>query len=151
MRVPLSRKASPKPNAKCVPDGVPMTPSRPYLLRAINEWILDNDLTPFILVDAEQDGVIVPGQFVENGKIVLNINPQAIQGLTISNNAVNFSARFQGTPWDIHIPIQAVLAIYTKENGRGMMFTEEDGGGDEPPTDSPDSDNKSRPTLKVVK
>ena len=128
-----------------------MTPSRPYLLRAINEWILDNDLTPFILVDAEYEGVNVPGQFVENGKIVLNINPQAIQGLDISNEAVTFNARFQGTPWDIYIPIQAVLAIYTKENGRGMMFTEEDGDGDEPPSGSPDGDNKTRPTLKVVK
>lgn len=127
-----------------------MTPSRPYLLRAINEWILDNDLTPFILVDAEQDNVSVPGQFVENGKIVLNINPQAIQGLSISNEAVSFSARFQGTPWEIFIPIQAVLAIYTKENGRGMMFTEED-GGDEPPPSSPEPDKSERPTLKVVK
>ena len=127
-----------------------MTPSRPYLLRAINEWILDNDLTPFILVDAEFEGVTVPGQFVENGKIVLNINPQAIQALSISNESVDFSARFQGTPWDIHIPIAAVLAIYTKENGRGMMFTEEDGEG-EPPPESPEPSKPSRPSLKVVK
>lgn len=128
-----------------------MTPSRPYLLRAINEWILDNEMTPFILVDAGIEGVKVPEQFIENGKIVLNINPQAVQGLSITNAALSFNARFQGTPWDIYIPIEAVLAIYTKENGRGMMFTEEDAGGDEPPPGTSGPAKPSRPSLKVVK
>lgn len=127
-----------------------MTPSRPYLLRAINEWIVDNQMTPFMLVDADSEGVEVPRQYVENGKIVLNIAPHAIQALGIANDAVTFSARFQGTPWDIYVPMEAVLAIYAKENGRGMMFTEEDGEG-EPPPDSPEPPRPGRPSLKVVK
>ncbi|WJW74835.1 ClpXP protease specificity-enhancing factor [Thiohalobacter sp. IOR34] len=127
-----------------------MTPSRPYLLRAINEWILDNQLTPYLLVDAEQPGVEVPRQFVENGKIVLNINPQAVQDLHLGNEALSFNARFQGKPWQIHIPIEAVLAIYAQENGRGMMFSEEE-GNEPPPSDDGQPPRGGRPSLKVVK
>ncbi len=126
-----------------------MTPSRPYLLRAMNEWILDNGLTPYLLVDADAPGVEVPRQFVENGKIVLNINPQAVQGLQLGNDEVSFSARFQGTPWQVSIPTRAVLAIYAQENGRGMMFNEEE--GEEPPPQGDDGPGGGRPALKVVK
>ncbi|WP_297527547.1 ClpXP protease specificity-enhancing factor [Thiohalobacter sp.] len=126
-----------------------MTPSRPYLLRAINEWILDNGLTPYLLVDADAPGVEVPRQFVENGKIVLNINPQAVHGLHLGNDEITFSARFQGTPWQVLIPTRAVLAIYAQENGRGMMFNEEE--GDEPPPQGDDGAGGGRPALKVVK
>ena len=130
-----------------------MTPSRPYLLRAINEWILDNQCTPYLLVDAEIEGVDVPRQYVENGKIVLNIDPAAVRDLVLGNEEVSFSARFQGKPWHIFIPIRAVLAIYAQENGRGMMFNEEEGPEPPSPPDSgPDKPGPSgRPSLKVVK
>jgi len=128
-----------------------MTPSRPYLLRAINEWILDNQCTPYLLVDAEVEGVDVPRQYVENGKIVLNIDPQAVRDLVLGNEEVSFSARFQGKPWQIYIPIQAVLAIYAQENGRGMMFNEEEGSEPPPSGSSPAKPSSGRPSLKVVK
>lgn len=126
-----------------------MTPSRPYLIRAIHEWILDNDLTPYLLVNAEDAGVRVPQQFVEGGKIVLNISPRAVQALDLGNEKVVFRARFGGSPMEVLAPVHAVLAIYAKENGRGMVFTEEDG---EPPPEEPSPDKPSRrPSLKVVK
>lgn len=127
-----------------------MNSSRPYLIRAINEWILDNALTPYMLVNAELTGVDVPRQHVDAGKIVLNINPQAITNLLISNDHVEFSARFSGTPMLVYIPMAAVLAIYAKENGRGMMFNEDEDLP--PPTSPPDAPRGSgRPSLKVVK
>lgn len=125
-----------------------MTSSRPYLLRAIYEWIVDNRLTPYLLVNAEQDGVEVPRQYVENGKIVLNMGPRAVQALELGNDEVSFSARFAGTPMSVHVPITAALAIYAKENGQGMIFTEEDGGGD---GEGPSPSKAGRPQLKVVK
>lgn len=129
-----------------------MTPSRPYLIRAINEWIIDNDFTPYLLADATAQGIEVPERYIENGKIVLNISPAALNGLLISNTEIMFSARFSGTPLNILVPMHAVLAIYAKENGRGMMFTEE-GGEPQPPDGSEPSTSKtaSRPALKVVK
>ncbi len=128
-----------------------MTSSRPYLIRAINEWILDNALTPYLLVNAEAAGVEVPRQYVDNGKIVLNINPSAIVGLQIFNDRIEFNARFSGNPMQVRIPIGAVLAIYAQENGRGMMFNEDE-DETQPPPDSPDSPPRvSRPSLKVVK
>ncbi len=128
-----------------------MTPSRPYLLRAINEWILDNQCTPYLLVDAEVEGVDVPRQYVENGKIVLNIDPAAVRDLVLGNEEVSFSARFQGKPWHIFIPIRAVLAIYAQENGRGMMFNEEEGSEPPPSGSGPAKPSGGRPSLKVVK
>lgn len=129
-----------------------MTPSRPYLIRAINEWILDNSLTPYLLVDAQVPEVDVPERYVDNGKIVLNINPRAINGLEISNQEITFSARFGGTPVSIYIPVSAVLAIYAQENGRGMMFNEEEDEPEPPGTGpEPGSGKSSRPALKVVK
>jgi len=127
-----------------------MNSSRPYLIRAINEWIVDNTLTPYLLVNAEVEGVDVPRRHVESGKIVLNINPQAISSLHIANDHIEFSARFGGTPMLVYIPMAAVLAIYAKENGRGMMFNEEE---DVPPPASPDDAPRGggRPSLKVVK
>ncbi|MBI5461143.1 MAG: ClpXP protease specificity-enhancing factor [Gammaproteobacteria bacterium] len=128
-----------------------MTSSRPYLIRAINEWILDNALTPYLLVNAEATGVDVPRRYVDNGKIVLNINPGAISSLQIANDHIEFSARFGGTPMLVYIPMAAVLAIYAKENGRGMMFNEDDDVS--PPPSGPDSAPRGggRPALKVVK
>ena len=107
-----------------------MTPNRPYLIRAINEWLLDNECTPHLLVNAEAPGVEVPRQYIQNGKIVLNIGPNAVEGLRVTNEEVTFLARFGGVSQLVCLPVSAVLAIYAKENGRGMMFSEDDGGGD---------------------
>jgi len=102
-----------------------MTSSRPYLLRALNEWIVDNSLTSHIVVDANQDNVVVPLDYVESGKIVLNVSPFAVQNLAIDNEFVTFSARFSGKAMSISVPINAVMAIYAKENGQGMVFADE--------------------------
>ncbi len=126
-----------------------MTPSRPYLIRAIHEWVLDNGMTPYLLVDAEQESVDVPRDSVQDGKVVLNISPQAVQGLMMNNDQIEFNARFSGVGTYVSVPIQAVLAIYARENGRGMVFTEEDGEPPEGP--EPDSEPPKRPSLKVVK
>jgi stringent starvation protein B len=138
-----------------------MTPNRPYLVRALYEWILDNDLTPYLLVDAGQAGVVVPSHFVQDGKIVLNISPSAVRGLTLGNEHISFNARFGGVAMDVSVPAEAVLGIYARENGRGMLFPEEEvraskeqasedaakaTGAEEPPRPPRD-----RPTLKVVK
>lgn len=129
-----------------------MTPSRPYLLRALYDWILDNGLTPYILVDAERDNIQVPEQFVENGKIVFNISPTAVRNLELGNDWVLLDARFSGTPMQVSVPTMAVLAIYARENGKGMVFTDEE-GDDQPPPPPPGGggDKPKRPSLKVVK
>lgn len=121
-----------------------LTPSQPYLLRAIYEWIVDNDLTPYLLVDASNDDVQVPRQYVENGKIVLNIAPRAVNNLVLNNEAVQFNARFSGKPMDVSLPTHAVLAIYAKENGQGMVFNEVNHTEPEPP-------KPTKPNLRVIK
>ncbi len=132
-----------------------MTSSRPYLVRAMYQWIVDNGLTPHILVDATADDVMVPEQHIQDGKIVLNIAPMAIQGLTLGDAEITFSARFSGKSQSLYIPVQAVLAVYARENGQGMMFSEDEDDGyatGEPPDDDNDPDpDKPRPTLRVVK
>jgi len=127
-----------------------MTSSRPYLIRAMHEWIVDNGMTPHILADASNDQVQVPRQFEEDGKIVLNIGPTAVQSLDLGADAVSFDARFDGKQMTVFIPIQSVLAIYTRENGQGMMFAEEE---DLPPTDDSQdrSANLKSPHLRLVK
>ncbi|GAB4254507.1 MAG: hypothetical protein Kow0065_01590 [Methylomicrobium sp.] len=126
-----------------------MTSLKPYLIRSIYEWILDNELTPHLLVDAETEGTVLPTNYVEDGKIVLNIRPQAIQGLTLGNAEIEFNARFGGKPIHIFVPIKAVMAIYAKENGKGMIFDrEEEIDAPEPPPEKP---APSRPKLRVVK
>jgi len=126
-----------------------MTSLKPYLIRSIYEWIIDNDLTPHLLVDAENSQAILPQQFIEDGKIVLNIRPQAIQGLSLGNEEIQFNARFSGKPMHIVTPIAAVMAIYAKENGKGMIFDQEDEESDNTPP--PESKPPARPTLRVVK
>ena len=123
-----------------------MTPSQPYLLRAIYDWIVDNEMTPYVLVNAENDYAHIPRQYVENGKIVLNLGPAAVNALELGNDYVAFSARFSGEPMDVSFPIAAVLAIYDKENGQGMVFNE----GDDTPPPEPDKPTR-RPSLKLVK
>lgn len=123
-----------------------MTSSRPYLVRALSDWINDNGMTAHVVVDANVDEVVVPRQFVESGKIVLNISPVAVEGLSIENDFISFSARFSGKAMDVFIPVNAVMAIYAKENGQGMVFTEEPSS---PTPPSPPEDEK--PKLRIVK
>ena len=126
-------------------DAFVMTSSRPYLLRAVHDWITDNGLTPQIVVDARQDQVRVPASCVRDGKIVLNISPTAVRGLSLGNEWVEFSARFGGAPFDVVVPVHAVLAIMARENGTGMSFPEPQGDHGPPP------ERQKRPSLKVVK
>lgn len=130
----------------------PMTSSRPYLIRAIHGWIVDNLCTPYILVNAVAEGVTVPRQHVENGKIILNLSPRAIRALQISNDAIEFETRFGGTAMLVRIPPAAVLAIYARENGQGMIFDkDDDGGSDHPPTTTSGAESSKKPKLRVVK
>lgn len=103
-----------------------MNSNRPYLIRALNEWIIDNDMTPHLLIDADFPGTNVPQDFIQDGKIVLNISTGAVNDLNIDNEMVSFSARFSGKSTNIYLPIGAVTAIYSRENGHGMIFPEED-------------------------
>ncbi|MCX7088886.1 MAG: ClpXP protease specificity-enhancing factor [Methylococcales bacterium] len=126
-----------------------MTPLKPYLIRSIYEWIVDNQLTPHLLVDANNSNALLPLDFIEDGKIVLNIRPEAIQGLLLGNDNIEFNARFSGKPTHIVAPVPAILAIYAKENGKGMVFDPNEADQDNPtPTPPPPP---KRPTLRVVK
>jgi stringent starvation protein B len=127
-----------------------MTSSRPYLIRALYEWILDNEMTPYMLVNAEAEDTVVPMEYAQNGNIILNLSPGAIRDLDLGNEHISFNARFGGTPMDVFVPIAAVRAVYARENGKGMVFSDEP--NDEPPTPTtPDEDKSGRPTLRVVK
>lgn len=138
-----------------------MTSHRPYLLRALAEWIADNDMTPHLLVDATHPGVQVPSSAVKDGKVVLNIAQRAVVRLQIDDASVSFSARFGGTSFPVMVPISAVLAIYARETGQGMALPDDvgpthHGGDDEPPNPtSPAPEDGSpagkRPHLRVVK
>lgn len=129
-----------------------MTPSRPYIMRALYEWIVDNGCTPYILVDAAIDDVMVPEQYVKDGQIVLNISPTAVMELNIANDAVAFNGRFGGVATDIYVPVNAVIGIYARENGQGMVFEPEE-EGETPPDDTPPESPKpeGKPSLKIVK
>ena len=146
-----------------------MKARRPYLLRAIHEWITDSLCTPHLVVDADVAGVDVPRQFVKDGKIVLNVSWNATANLRLANDEVTFSGRFGGVSMSVRVPMNAVLAVYARETGQGMIFADEDvepdpgattqphasatdeGGGDEPPKPpaTPAGDRRAR--FKVVK
>ena len=126
-----------------------MNSSRPYLIRAIHEWILDNEMTPHLLVDMEGEGVDVPAQQGQNGKIVLNISPRAVEGLMLGNDAIGFRARFGGIATDVYVPVAAVMAVYAKENGRGMVFSEDEHAPE--PGDGSGRKTGRKPDLKIVK
>ncbi|EHJ4099636.1 TPA: ClpXP protease specificity-enhancing factor [Escherichia fergusonii] len=102
-----------------------LTPRRPYLLRAFYEWLLDNQLTPHLVVDVTLPGVKVPMEYARDGQIVLNIAPRAVGNLELANDEVRFNARFGGVPRQVYVPLAAVLAIYARENGAGTMFEPE--------------------------
>lgn len=140
---------------------------RPYLLSALFEWILDSELTPYILVAASNSSVVVPRQHVSDGKIVLNISPAAVRDLAFDDETVRFNGRFGGTPFAVQVPVAHVLAIYAKETGEGMMFDAERppgessvasepgviGAGDEDagPETSPGKKPSPGSHLKVIK
>ena len=108
-----------------------MTSHRPYLLRALYEWIIDNGMTPHVLVDATQPGVRVPAHTVKEGKVVLNIAERAVAMLEMDNESIRFTARFGGVSHPVAVPISAVLAIYARETGQGMALPEDiPGNGD---------------------
>ncbi|SIT09278.1 ClpXP protease specificity-enhancing factor [Neptunomonas antarctica] len=134
-----------------------MKPSRPYLIKALQEWLLDNDCTPYLAVDVAVKGVMVPEQFISDGQIVLNISPSAIQNFVLDDEAISFNARFGGVPMNIYVPMAAVLAVYARESGAGMGFGMEPGAdyyeqeldGSENP--EPPKPSGGRPSLKIVK
>lgn len=158
-----------------------LTPRRPYLLRAFYDWLLDNQLTPHLVVDVTLPGVNVPMEYARDGQIVLNIAPRAVGNLELANDEVRFNARFGGVPRQVNVPMFAVLAIYARENGAGTMFEPETGydedvpelldteaeetgslmsviDGNRPdqdddtdPDDEPPPPRGGRPTLRVVK
>lgn len=162
-------------------DNLQLTPRRPYLLRAFYDWLLDNQLTPHLVVDVTLPGVNVPMEYARDGQIVLNIAPRAVGNLELANDEVRFNARFGGVPRQVNVPMSAVLAIYARENGAGTMFEPEEGYDEEVPElleteaedtgslmsvidgDRPDQDDDAnpddepppprggRPTLRVVK
>lgn len=149
-----------------------MTSNKPYLIRAFYEWIVDNNLTPYLVVNAGIHGCKVPTQHIQNGQIVLNILPSAVGNMLMGNDVITFNARFGGKPFALTVPIKAVLAIYARENGAGTMFdaeedTEDDqhhleavsdseaeeGSDQIPPEDDPTDPNKGKKVshLRVVK
>jgi stringent starvation protein B len=155
-----------------------MTPRRPYMLRAFYDWLVDNDLTPHLVVDATMNGVRVPLEFVQDGQIILNVAPRAVGNLELGNESVSFNARFGGKPHSVIVPIYAVQAIYARENGAGTMFEPEEAyledeqrideeneveaefslssvssESDEDPQDEPPTPprSKGKPSLRVIK
>lgn len=148
-----------------------MTPNRPYLIRAFFEWIVDNECTPYVSVDAYYPEVSVPQDYVNDGQIVLNLAPRAITELTMDNKAIAFSTRFGGVPTSIYLPINAITGIYARENGQGMVFdvedhpaptasapkpvevveTKVDPDKPKPPSGGGSSSSKKRPSLRIIK
>ena len=125
-----------------------MTSNRPYLLRAVHEWICDNGLTPYIVVDAAKPGVRVPPQAISDGRVVLNLAPRAIAHLEIRNDAITFMARFGGVSHAVNVPVAAVQAIYARENGQGMLLAE-DAAGTTSPASTPDA-SPAKPTAPAL-
>jgi stringent starvation protein B len=135
----------------------PVRSRRPYLLRAMHEWISDSNQTPHIVVDASLEGVEVPRQYVQGGKIILNVSSTATSMLSLGNDLVRFRARFGAATYDVSVPIVAVLGIYARETGQGMIFSEADTPPQPPappsePAPTTTTENKrAKPTLKVIK
>jgi stringent starvation protein B len=135
----------------------PVRSRRPYLLRAMHEWISDSNQTPHVVVDAAMEGVEVPRQYVQGGKIILNVSTSATSMLSLGNDIVRFRARFGAATYDVSVPIAAVLGIYARETGQGMIFSEADSPPQPPappsepaPTTTGET-KRTKPTLKVIK
>ena len=123
---------------------------RPYLLRAVYEWLVDSDQTPYLLVAADLPNVIVPRSAVSDGKVILNISPSAVQELLLGDGLIEFNARFSGSPMVVRVPIEAALALYSKETGKGMVFEDEEPEETPPPPEEKPAKSE-RPSLRVVK
>ncbi len=129
-----------------------MSSRRPYLIRAMYEWVVDNDMSPHLLVATDVESAVLPSGYDHEGKLALNVSPRAVRGLNLGNDWISFSARFNGKAMEVGIPPRAVLAVYARENGEGMLFgeveplpaTEAGQPGEDPP-------KPRRPNLKVVK
>ena len=136
-----------------------MSSNRPYLIRAMYEWICDNGMTPYLLVNAEFDQVQVPVHAIKDGRIVLNVAGRAVANLQMGNDWISFTARFSGVSHPVQVPVQAVQAIYAQETGQGMMLPQEDLPPDQGPSPGPGDesgptlggDGGKRPHLRVVK
>ncbi len=135
-----------------------MTSNKPYLVRAFYDWIIENDCTPHVVVNAMAVGVEVPQIYVTDGQVVLNLAPRAVTSFNLDNKAISFNTRFGGVPTDIYVPIHAVIGIYARENGEGMAFDSSTSAPavlhsvDDDPSDKPPSGPKpSGPKLRVVK
>lgn len=132
-------------------DVAPLSPRRPYLLRAFYEWLMDNQLTPHLVVDVMQPGVNVPMEYARDGQIVLNIAPRAVGNLELTNDSVRFNARFGGVPRNVYVPLAAVLAIYARENGAGTLFEPEAAYGEDAESFNDDSvENIEEPMMSVI-
>ena len=132
---------------------LPALPKRPYLLRAMHQWITESGNTPHVIVDAGHEGAEVPRAYVKEGKIVLNLSEGATQRLRLGNEEIEFDARFAGVVHHVRFPVRAVLGVYARETGEGMVFSEADIAAAEPAR-SPKVEEKSaprRPHLKVIK
>ena len=132
---------------------IPSRSKRPYLIRAMHEWMGDNKHTPHIVVDAGVDGVCVPREHVKDGKIILNISETAAHNLKLSNDAISFRARFSGVPFDVWVPMRSVLGIYARETGQGMIFSHDADTSAEQAVQSGIEvvTERRRPHLRVVK
>ena len=133
-----------------------MTSRKPYLIRGLYEWLLDNEVTPYILVDAGHEQIAIPKGIATDGKVVLNLAPGAIQNLEMTNQHLSFSARFNGVAEDLYCPMDSVLAIYARENGEGMMFSIDDADRSDNREEAStgknkDTEKQNRPGLKIVK
>ena len=117
--------------------------TRPYLIRAIYEWSLDNGFTPQVLVSTANENVSVPAEHVQDGQIVLNIHPQSVKNLELGNEYIMCSARFSGRPFELIIPVVSVLAVYARENGQGIVFQDESSDPPSPPSPETDTDIKA--------
>ncbi len=129
-----------------------MTSSRPYLIRSIYDWIVDNALTPYLLVNADCPGVEIPQEYVTAGRVILNVSPDSCRGLHLDNDRIVLTTRFSGRTVQLALSPAAVLAVYAKENGRGMEFNEDD--GDLPPSTDPGGTQSStgrKPALRLVR
>lgn len=115
-----------------------MTSHRPYLLRALYEWISDNGMTPHLLVDAAKSGVQVPSQSIKDGKVVLNVAERAVSQLHMGNDVISFSARFGGVSFPVSVPVSSVLAIYARETGQGMALPDDGLADSDPDGDAPE-------------
>ncbi len=134
---------------------MPLSSNKPYLIRALYEWLLDNRATPYLLVDTRHRDVSIPPNIEKDGRVVLNVSPTAVQGLEMDNDYIAFSARFGGRPFEIYLPMASILAIYSADDNEGMMFAEEpvpEAAASDDDTQPPGDDGGGRrPGLRVVK